>query len=47
MLALLQRVCEARVEIDGRTVGQIGADLQVHLVNDGSVTIPMRMAPGV
>lgn len=25
--------------------GQFGADMQVHLVNDGPVTIPMRMAP--
>jgi len=29
MLALLQRVREARVEIDGQTVGQIGAGLLV------------------
>ncbi|MDH5205639.1 MAG: D-aminoacyl-tRNA deacylase, partial [Hylemonella sp.] len=27
--------------------GQFGADMQVHLVNDGPVTIPLRMAPGV
>lgn len=27
--------------------GQFGADMQVHLVNDGPVTIPMRMAPSV
>lgn len=26
--------------------GQFGADMQVHLVNDGPVTVPMRMAPG-
>ena len=25
--------------------GQFAADMQVHLVNDGPVTIPMRMAP--
>jgi len=25
--------------------GQFGADMQVHLVNDGPVTIPLRMAP--
>ena len=25
--------------------GQFGADMQVHLVNDGPVTIPMRIAP--
>ena len=27
--------------------GQFGADMQVHLVNDGPVTIPLRMAPAV
>ena len=27
--------------------GQFAADMQVHLVNDGPVTIPMRMAPAV
>jgi D-tyrosyl-tRNA(Tyr) deacylase len=25
--------------------GEFGADMQVHLVNDGPVTIPLRMAP--
>jgi D-tyrosyl-tRNA(Tyr) deacylase len=25
--------------------GQFGADMQVHLVNDGPVTIPLRMTP--
>ncbi|RZJ06847.1 MAG: D-tyrosyl-tRNA(Tyr) deacylase [Rubrivivax sp.] len=25
--------------------GEFGADMQVHLVNDGPVTIPMRMGP--
>ncbi|HPW30166.1 MAG TPA: D-aminoacyl-tRNA deacylase, partial [Rhodoferax sp.] len=25
--------------------GQFGADMQVHLVNDGPVTIPLRMPP--
>jgi D-tyrosyl-tRNA(Tyr) deacylase len=25
--------------------GQFGADMQVHLVNDGPVTIPLRVAP--
>ncbi|MBN8487259.1 MAG: D-aminoacyl-tRNA deacylase, partial [Burkholderiales bacterium] len=24
--------------------GEFGADMQVHLVNDGPVTIPMRLA---
>jgi D-tyrosyl-tRNA(Tyr) deacylase len=27
--------------------GQFGADMQVHLVNDGPVTIPMRVPPAV
>lgn len=27
--------------------GVFGADMQVHLVNDGPVTIPLRMAPAV
>lgn len=27
--------------------GQFAADMQVHLVNDGPVTIPMRIAPSV
>lgn len=27
--------------------GQFGADMQVHLVNDGPVTIPLRMAPAL
>ena len=27
--------------------GQFGADMKVHLVNDGPVTIPLRMAPGL
>ena len=27
--------------------GQFAADMQVHLVNDGPVTIPLRMAPTV
>ncbi len=26
--------------------GQFAADMQVHLVNDGPVTIPLRIAPG-
>ena len=59
MRALLQRVSEARVVIEGRVVaeiaarlphpvvqtGQFGADMKVHLVNDGPVTIALRMAP--
>ena len=27
--------------------GMFGADMQVHLVNDGPVTIPLRMDPGI
>ena len=27
--------------------GRFGADMQVHLVNDGPVTIPLRIAPAV
>jgi len=27
--------------------GQFGADMKLHLVNDGPVTIPLRMAPGL
>jgi D-tyrosyl-tRNA(Tyr) deacylase len=26
--------------------GEFAADMQVHLVNDGPVTIPLRMPPG-
>jgi D-tyrosyl-tRNA(Tyr) deacylase len=33
------RAAHAMVE-----TGQFGADMQVHLVNDGPVTVPMRMA---
>ena len=34
------RVLHARVQ-----TGQFGADMQVHLVNDGPVTIPLRIVP--
>ena len=27
--------------------GQFGADMQVHLVNDGPVTIPLQISPGI
>jgi len=27
--------------------GQFGADMKLQLVNDGPVTIPLRMAPGL
>ena len=64
MKALLQRVREAHVVVEGETVGRIGAgllvlvcaepqddeatgvfgaDMRVHLVNDGPVTIPIDM----
>ena len=29
------------------STGQFAADMQVHLVNDGPVTIPLRMPPAV
>ena len=69
MLAVLQRVSEARVIVDGETVGVTGqalyehfiararaahpvvesgrfaADMKVQLVNDGPVTIPLRIVP--
>ncbi len=35
-----------RVHGDVQT-GQFGADMQVHLVNDGPVTIPLRIAPQI
>jgi D-tyrosyl-tRNA(Tyr) deacylase len=37
----------ARARLVHREVqtGQFGADMQVHLVNDGPVTIPLRIAP--
>ena len=36
MIALIQRVSEARVEV--------GAEMRVHLVNDGPVTFWLRVA---
>jgi D-tyrosyl-tRNA(Tyr) deacylase len=39
-------VTQARAAHPLVQTGQFGADMQVHLVNDGPVTIPLRMAPG-
>ncbi len=38
-------VAQARKAHPEVATGQFAADMQVHLVNDGPVTIPMRMAP--
>lgn len=38
-------VAQARRAHPHVQTGQFGADMQVHLVNDGPVTIPLRMAP--
>ena len=38
-------VAQARKVHPVVATGQFAADMQVHLVNDGPVTIPMRMAP--
>ncbi|PIF93197.1 D-tyrosyl-tRNA(Tyr) deacylase [Acidovorax sp. 62] len=38
-------VAQARKAHPYVATGQFAADMQVHLVNDGPVTIPMRMAP--
>ena len=39
-------VAQARLAHPLVQTGQFGADMQVHLVNNGPVTIPLRMAPG-
>ena len=39
-------VAQACLQHGDVQTGQFGADMQVHLVNDGPVTIPLRMAPG-
>ena len=44
MKLVVQRVKNAQVDIDGKTVGKIekgifGADMKVSLLNDGPVTI--------
>lgn len=38
-------VAQARAAHGLVQTGEFAADMQVHLVNDGPVTIPMRMAP--
>lgn len=38
-------VAQARTAHPQVQTGSFGADMQVHLVNDGPVTIPMRIAP--
>ena len=40
-------VTQARAAHPIVQTGQFGADMQVHLVNNGPVTIPLRMAPGL
>ncbi len=40
-------VMQARLAHPLVRTGQFGADMQVHLVNDGPVTIPLRVAPGL
>ena len=40
-------VAKARLAHPIVQTGQFGADMQVHLVNDGPVTIPLRMPPGL
>jgi D-tyrosyl-tRNA(Tyr) deacylase len=39
-------VAQARASHPQVQTGQFAADMQVHLVNDGPVTIPLRLAPG-
>ena len=38
-------VAQARAVHPQVATGRFGADMQVHLVNDGPVTIPLRMVP--
>ena len=38
-------VARARAAHPNVATGEFAADMQLHLVNDGPVTIPMRMAP--
>ena len=40
-------VAQARKVPPEVTTGQFAADMQVHLINDGPVTIPLRMAPAL
>lgn len=39
-------VARARAAHPEVATGEFGADMQVHLVNDGPVTIPLRIVPG-
>ncbi len=39
-------VAQARLAHPLVQTGQFGADMKVQLINDGPVTIPLRMAPG-
>lgn len=38
-------VAQARAAHPQVATGRFGADMQVHLINDGPVTIPLRIAP--
>lgn len=38
-------VAQARAAHPDVATGEFAADMQVHLINDGPVTIPLRMAP--
>ncbi|AVP56208.1 D-aminoacyl-tRNA deacylase [Pulveribacter suum] len=40
-------VTQARAAHPDVQTGEFAADMQVHLINDGPVTIPLRMAPAV
>lgn len=40
----VQQARRAHAQVE---TGQFGADMQVHLVNQGPVTIPLRIAPGM
>jgi D-tyrosyl-tRNA(Tyr) deacylase len=40
-------VAQARLAHPIVQTGQFGADMQVHLVNNGPVTIPLRIVPGL
>ena len=40
-------VAQARKVHPEVATGQFAADMQVHLINDGPVTIPLRMAPSL
>lgn len=40
-------VAQARKAHPEVATGQFAADMQVHLINDGPVTIPLRMAPSL